>query len=318
MAGHLRAGRLRVLLLDRLQRRSRRRLLPGADRCFAHGQTAFRMPPPPELLALPDPYDPAQNPPYRLHDASLYEGRWYLYFGPSPVVLYLPLRVIGVEVLDQFAVALFCSLGFLVALALLRFLVQRYRPQTSLATRAVAVVLLGFANVAPFLLRRPAVYEVAISAGFASCSRALPHADRRAPSRGPVSGASGQEASPSGLRRGRVRTSCSPPRRRLGLVPGPPRSRRPWGGRARLLRVAASSVPLGTCLFLLGLYNVVRFGSADRVRPDVPARRRQDEHPRPLRPRAARPRDLLLPSLAPRAWTSCSPSRTSHRTTRAR
>src|SRR5207248_6297600 len=62
------------------------------------------------LLALADPYDPAQNAPYRLHDASLYHGRYYLYFGPTPVaLLYLPLRAVGVAVTDAVASSLFRS-----------------------------------------------------------------------------------------------------------------------------------------------------------------------------------------------------------------
>ena len=35
--------------------------------------------PDPHLLALPNPYRP--NAPYRLHDASLYKGKYYLDFG---------------------------------------------------------------------------------------------------------------------------------------------------------------------------------------------------------------------------------------------
>ena len=123
---------------------------------------------PPELLALDDPYDPAQNAPWRLHDASLYDGRYYLYFGPTPVVLvYLPLRLVGVDASEALAAATLGFAGFLFALALMRFLIDRYRPRTSLATQVVAALLLGLANVVPFLLRRPAVYEVAIAGGYA-------------------------------------------------------------------------------------------------------------------------------------------------------
>ncbi len=51
---------------------------------FLAGQLHLPVTPNPELLALPDPYDPGQNEPYRLQDASLYEGRYYLYWGPVP------------------------------------------------------------------------------------------------------------------------------------------------------------------------------------------------------------------------------------------
>ncbi len=52
---------------------------PLAD-AFARGQTHLPVEPAPELLALPDPYDPVANAPYRFHDALLYQGRYYLYW----------------------------------------------------------------------------------------------------------------------------------------------------------------------------------------------------------------------------------------------
>ena len=82
------------------------------------------------------------------------------------LLVYLPLRTVGVHVSSNVAAALLMSAGFLFALALMRFLVARYRPRTSTTTQALAAVLLGFANAAPFLLRRPAVYEVAIAGGY--------------------------------------------------------------------------------------------------------------------------------------------------------
>ena len=57
-----------------------------------------------ELLELPDPYDPVANAPFRLHDVSLFEGRYFLYFGITPVaVLFAPARVFGIEVSEPLA-----------------------------------------------------------------------------------------------------------------------------------------------------------------------------------------------------------------------
>ena len=47
---------------------------------FLSGQLYLKTVPDPELLALPNPYDPSKNEKFRLHDASLYNGRYYLYF----------------------------------------------------------------------------------------------------------------------------------------------------------------------------------------------------------------------------------------------
>lgn len=228
---------------------------------FLDGRAYLPTPPPPELLALPDPYDPVQNAPYRLHDASLFEGRWYLYFGPTPVVLlFLPLRLFGVEATDELASALFSFGGFLLALALMRFLIQRYRPQTSLGLRLVGALLLGFANAAPFVLRRPAVYEVAIAAGFCCLSAALyltlTGALRARPSLARLGGGSLALGLATGARPHLVLALpiflwawCSAARKL-------PRD------RSHLLRVAAvATAPLALSLMVLVLYNMTRFGS---------------------------------------------------------
>ena len=54
---------------------------------FRHGHLYLPVKPEPELLALENPYDPVANAAYRLLDPSLYNGRYYLYFGPVPAVV---------------------------------------------------------------------------------------------------------------------------------------------------------------------------------------------------------------------------------------
>ena len=49
---------------------------------FLRGHTYLSVDPAPELSLLADPYDPSANEPYRLWDASLYQGRYYLITGP--------------------------------------------------------------------------------------------------------------------------------------------------------------------------------------------------------------------------------------------
>src|SRR5262245_43808072 len=63
---------------------------------FESGRLSLPVEPVPQLLQLDDPYDPDKNAPYRvLHDASLYRTKYYLYFGPTPVIsLLLPLRFV--------------------------------------------------------------------------------------------------------------------------------------------------------------------------------------------------------------------------------
>jgi hypothetical protein len=135
---------------------------------FLHGQLSLLVQPAKELLALPDPYDPAANAPYRLHDLSLYHGHYYLPWGPTPALtLFIPFRALGLgDMPENLAVVLFSLGGLVFSVLLLRFLLRRFLPQTPAWLEVVAVVALALSNVAPFILRRPAVYEVAISAGF--------------------------------------------------------------------------------------------------------------------------------------------------------
>ncbi|HXQ79978.1 MAG TPA: hypothetical protein VN775_01610, partial [Opitutaceae bacterium] len=75
---------------------------------FLKGQTSLSVEPAPELLRLRDPYDPSQNRPWQLWDASLYRGKYYLYFGPTPVLVMLPWRVVtGHHLPQRLAVAVF-------------------------------------------------------------------------------------------------------------------------------------------------------------------------------------------------------------------
>ena len=68
--------------------------------------------PSPQLLALPGPLQYRGQRNLRLHDASLYQGRYYMYFGVAPALtLYLPWRVLtGKRLSDDMAVTLF-SMG---------------------------------------------------------------------------------------------------------------------------------------------------------------------------------------------------------------
>ena len=119
------------------------------------------------MLALPDPYDPNQNAPYGMRETSLYDGKYYLYFGPAPALsLHLPLRLLmGTPIRDAYAVMIFGAGSFLVSvLILLRFRtvlkVFDYYPLV------LAVIAVGLNNYFGHFLRRPEVFEVALSSAF--------------------------------------------------------------------------------------------------------------------------------------------------------
>lgn len=139
---------------------------------FLHGQIALLVEPPPELLALQDPYDRAQYAavePLPPHDMSLFEGRYYVYWGPTPVLtLFLPARLLllGNDLSERAALVIFSFAGLLVSLALLRYAARRFLPHTRRWMLAMAGLALATGTTALYNLRRPTIYEVALSAGF--------------------------------------------------------------------------------------------------------------------------------------------------------
>jgi hypothetical protein len=135
---------------------------------FVHGQTSLLVKPRAELLALRDPYDPKANEAYRMHDALLYKGHYYLYWGLSPVLLaYLPVRIVtGRWLTDATACIIFASLGLLLYASLLVAIRKDYFPTSSGWTMIPLIWLLAFGTMMPFVLRRHLVYEVAITCGY--------------------------------------------------------------------------------------------------------------------------------------------------------
>jgi len=135
---------------------------------FLAGQTSLLVRPSAELLALPDPYDPAANAQLRLHDASLYNGKYYLYFGAAPaIVLFLPYKVLtGSHLPTRGAVALFCTGGFACSCLLFFLLAKREKWDCPQWLGSAAVLSLGTVPAVSFLLTRPSFYEVAIGAGY--------------------------------------------------------------------------------------------------------------------------------------------------------
>jgi hypothetical protein len=231
------------------------------------GRASLELDPPEGLLALPNPYDPVANQQYRdpdlVQDLSLYKNRFYMYWGPTPAVtLFIPFRALPFgDMPENLAVVIFSFVGLLFAIALMRFLVTRYLPDTPAWMQIVAFVGLAFANVAPFLLRRPSVYEVAISAGYCFLFAGLFF-----------------------LATGFLRERLSWPRLALGslclgLATGARttlglsvlvlallallawRSRRPEGSTRDVRAILALLAPFAFCLVLLVGYNFARFDS---------------------------------------------------------
>jgi len=140
---------------------------------FQAGQLNLKKEVPPGLTKLADPYDPAANvvywsPPYRLLDLSYYKGKLYFYWGVTPaVILFWPyVALTGQYLFHRQAVVIFCALGFLVSIGLLRGLWRRHFPNASVGVVLACALALGLATGVPFLLSQSDVYAVPISCGY--------------------------------------------------------------------------------------------------------------------------------------------------------
>ena len=225
------------------------------------GELHLDVEPRPELFELAEPYRPGRNAPYRYHDASLYRGRYYLYFGVVPAVTaFVPWRLVGLgDLPEPAAAAAFSLLGFVFNLLLLRHLLRRHLdPLPRPLAQALAFLVLGLANVAPFLLRSSHVYEVAIAAGYAfSAGAAWLFA---------TAGATGVRSltrlALGGLFLG-LAVGCRP--NLVFLVPVLPlltlSEGRPASLRAAARPVLAALIPLALCGVALAVYNLARFDS---------------------------------------------------------
>ncbi len=133
------------------------------------GQLAMKVDVPAALLQMPNPYDPAQRPAgLALHDASLYRGKYYLYFGVAPVVvLMLPFRLLtGIDLPLPVTEIAFVYGAFLASTAVWLRMRQKYFSDAGAAVSALCVLALGFAGLGPVLLRRPQMWELPIGAGY--------------------------------------------------------------------------------------------------------------------------------------------------------
>jgi len=218
---------------------------------FLAGRLSLAVEPAPALLALPDPYDPAANPPYRVHDLSLYRGKYYLYWGPAPaLVWFAPFRALtGFHFSENMATALFCWGGVVLSCLLLVRLWRRYLPQTPFWMVLAAGAALGVSNAAPWVLRRTAVYELSIAAAYLLTMAALYC----------LAGAGPLEDLPDRRLLGAGMLVAVAVATRLSAVGGAVMlavvAWRLRGAR----RAALLFVPLLLCLGLLALYNRLRF-----------------------------------------------------------
>lgn len=219
--------------------------------------------PAPKLLALRDPYDPVANETLRLHDASLYHGRYYMYFGVGPALtLYVPWRILtGKRLSDDVAVTLFCLGGYVFSCLLLFLLLEACQLGVPWILQAAVVLALGLGQFAAVVLRRPRVYEVAISAAYCFLTGGLYFLARRVLRRDTRWWLLAVSATLLGLAAA-SRAQCGMVAILLAILLGFYLARvRGLSGRPWLKEIVPFVVPLAIAGLLTGWYNYARFGN---------------------------------------------------------
>jgi hypothetical protein len=142
---------------------------------FASGHLYVPEQPSPQLLALPNPWDPKVDGSLRRQDMVLYGGHYYLYFGAAPaVLLFTPWRLLtGHDMPENFGIVVLCFGGFLFSCGALLRVLDLAGARPGPLKLALLFLALGVCQSAPFLLNRAAVYEIAIAGGYVCVSGGL-------------------------------------------------------------------------------------------------------------------------------------------------
>ncbi len=136
---------------------------------FRAGHLHFAVEPAAALLAKANPFD-ARWKPLWYWDASLYNGHYYLYWGPVPALLLAGFKTlfrVHARVGDQVVVFALASIQALAGLLLIDRVQRRLFPALPGFFVALAVAVFAFATPTPYNLARAGVYEAAIVGGHA-------------------------------------------------------------------------------------------------------------------------------------------------------
>lgn len=229
---------------------------------FLKGQTWLETPVNALLLKLPNPYDPAARGNLRfLWDASLYEGKYYLYWGPLPAVVIMVIKLIHpMAIGDNLVVFAGVALTTVFQTLLLALLWERYFQRLPVWTLFMGVLTAGLVVPFNWMNNRPEIYEAAIISAQAFLMGGIYFA---------ALAVRPDAVSTRLLAAASVMWACAVASRTIVVfevifasvmvfifilgLPGP------WMGKSR--PVIALGLPLMLCALGLGIYNFARFGS---------------------------------------------------------
>jgi hypothetical protein len=137
-------------------------------RAFDHGQVSLLTQPDPSILTLQNPYqyDELRKKANYIWDVSLFNGKYYIYWGPAPAVI---MTIVGlfhpIKAGDQYVVfASACGL-FFVNILLLFGLWRRFFSDLPVWAFEIIVVLVGLVSPLLWSLNDPEIYEASILFG---------------------------------------------------------------------------------------------------------------------------------------------------------
>lgn len=133
---------------------------------FLQRQLSLQEEPDPRLQALDDPYDPTQRDmPYRW-DASYYNGKYYLYWGPVPAAIFSFVEGVTQAAPPGSLVAILSYIGIAFSLLVLWLRLWSVFFRDALSISVGLFLVFSLVNLPVlFLLGRPDIYETSIIAG---------------------------------------------------------------------------------------------------------------------------------------------------------
>lgn len=134
---------------------------------FTQGQVALLIDPDPQLAELENPYPTAERPGIPVFkDASYFEGKYYIYWGPAPAVVAALWKIVTSHTLgDEHIVFLAVSCIFVFSVLILLNLRRKYFPALPGWLFVVGVLIIATAHPILWVLNWPTIYPAAIASG---------------------------------------------------------------------------------------------------------------------------------------------------------
>ena len=165
-------------IIDIMKRPSGNQMTQELVEAFENGSTRILDEPTEELNNFKNPYtiDAREKASLKYKwDHVYYDGHYYSYYGIAPVVLlFLPYHALtGYYFPDSLAVLLFALLGIIGLTKLYMEFLKKLFPQTPVGIAICGLIIIQTISGIWFSIGRPAFYEIAMAAGFATLTWAV-------------------------------------------------------------------------------------------------------------------------------------------------